>query len=272
MSFATVVPTGGLSGWSFLNRTMAKQRQLFESNPTSQREATYFRDRIGGIETADQLVADRRLLSVALAAFGLEGDINNRAFLQKILEGGTFRPDSLGNRLADKRYLEFARAFGFGDFSVPNTKKSDFADKILSAYGERRFETAVGAQNSDMRLALNARRELADIAGKRLSETGKWLTMLGSPPLRSLLQTAFALPQSFAGVDLDKQIVILKDRATSLIGSSDPAVFSNPDNVEKVIRLFLVRSEAQSSSNSAAPSLAVLQALRPNQNRLSRYA
>ena len=69
-----------------------------------------------------------------------------------------------------------ARAFGFGDFAIPNTKKSDFADKILTAYRQRRLEAAVGTQNSDMRLALNARRELSAIAAKGLSADGKWFT------------------------------------------------------------------------------------------------
>lgn len=271
MSFAPVVPSGGLSGWSFLNRTMGKQRQLFEADPVALREAAHFRERIGKIDTAEQLVADRRLLTVALTAFGLEGDVANRAFLQKILEGGTLKSEALGNRLADKRYLEFARAFGFGDFPIPNTKKSDFADKILSAFGQRRFETAIGARNSDLRLAMNARRELADIAGKRLSVDGKWLTTLGSPPLRSLLQTAFGLPQGFAGVDLDRQLAVLKDRANTLLGSSDPASFSDPEQVEKLIRLFLVRSGVQSSGSTTSPALSILQGLQSGQSRLSRY-
>lgn len=268
MSFAPVIPSGGYTGWSFLNRTMAKQKQAFDADPAAAREAAYFRDKIGKVDTAEQLVADRRLLSVALTAFGLEGDLANRAFLQKILEGGTLKPEALGNRLADKRYLDFARAFGFGDFAIPNTKKSDFADKILTAYGQRRFEAAVGTQNSDMRLALNARRELSAIAAKGLSADGKWFTALGSPPLRSLLQTAFGLPPSFSGVDLDKQLVILKDRATSLLGGSDPAMFADPEKVEKLIRLFLVRSEAQSSGLASSPALSLLQA---GQGRLSRY-
>lgn len=269
MSFVPVVPSGGQAGWSFLNRTMAKQRLAFDASPSTAREAAYFRDRIGKVDTAEQLVADRRLLSVALAAFGLEGDIANRAFLQKILEGGTLKPEALGNRLADKRYLAFARAFGFGDFPVPNTKKSDFADKILAAYGQRRFETAVGAQNGDMRLALNARRELAEIAAKNLSVDGKWFTALGSPPLRSLLQTAFGLPQSFAGADLDKQLTTMKDKAGAFLGSSDPAAFSDPARIEKLIRLFLARSEGQASGAAVSPALSLLRA---GQNALSRYA
>ncbi len=271
MNFAPVVPSGGLSGWSFLNRTMVKQRLAFDADPVTQRETAHFREKIGSIDNAEQLVADRRLLTVALTAFGLEGEVNNRAFLQKILEGGTLKPEALGNRLADKRYLEFARAFGFGDFPIPNTKKSDFADKILAAYGQRRFETAVGGQNSDMRLAMNARRELADIAGKRLSVDGKWLTALGSPPLRSLLQAAFGLPQTFASVDLDRQLVVLKDRASAFLDSSDPAGFSDPEKVEKLIRLFLVRSEAQSSGSTTSPAVSILQGMQSGQGRLSRY-
>ena len=159
---------------------------------------------------------------------------------------------------------------------MPNTKRSDFPDTILSAYEARKFETAVGAANGDMRLALNARRELAAIASKTLSQDGKWFTALGSPPLRSVLQTAFGLPQSFAGVDIDKQLTILKDRAEKLLGSPDVSQFSDPDKAEKLIRLFLVRSQAQSSPIAGnATALSLLGPNTPNRGisaaLLSRY-
>lgn len=276
MTFTPVVPSGGYGGWSFLNRTMAAQRKAFAADPALQRDAAYFRDRIGSISTAADLVADRRLLSVALSAFGLEGDINNKAFLKKILTDGTFDPGALGNRLADKRYLDFSRAFGFGDFPIPNTKRSDFPDKILSAYEARKFETAVGTANGDMRLAMNARRELATIAARTLSPDGKWFTALGSPPLRSVLQTGFGLPPSFAGVDIDKQLTVLKDRAEKLLGSPDISQFTDPDKAEKLIRLFLVRSQAQSNPFAdTAPALSLLGRINPNAGisaaLLSRY-
>lgn len=276
MTFTPVVPSGGYGGWSFLNRTMAAQKKAFADDPALQRDEAYFRDRIGKVSTAEDLVADRRLLSVALSAFGLEGDINNKAFLKKILNDGTFDPAALGNRLADKRYLEFSRAFGFGDFAVPNTKKSDFPDKILSAYQARKFEAAVGLANGDMRLALNARRELAAIAAKTLSPDGKWYTALGSPPLRTVLQTAFGLPPSFAGVDIDKQLTMLKARAEKLLGAPDISQFTDPDKAEKLIRLFLVRSQAQSNPfGGTAPALSLLGRNNPNAGisaaLLSRY-
>ncbi len=271
MSFTPVVPFGGFSGWGFLNRTMAAQKTAFSADPALQRDETYFREKIGTIDTAEKLVGDRRLLSVALAAFGLDDDINNRYFIRKVLEDGTLKPGALVNKLADKRYLEFSKAFGFGDFPIPHTVKSDFPDKILSAFGARKFETAIGRQNGDMRLALNARRELQGIAGRNISENAKWFTALGSPPLRTVLQTALGLPASFAGVDLDKQLGFLKDYAGKALGKSDISQFKDAAQVEKLVRLFLVRSQSQSSGAVGSSALMLLQQAGNATRSLSRY-
>lgn len=270
MSFAPIVPSGGLVGWSFLSRTLAAQKKAFAANAAQQREEAYFRDKIGSVSTADDLLADRRLLSVALSAYGLDADINNRAFLKKVLEDGTLQDGALANRLADKRYLEFSKAFGFGDFPVANTKKSDFADKMLGAYETQKFEAAVGNVNEDMRLALDARRELATIAKRSLSGDGKWYAALGSPPLRQVLQTAFGLPSSFVSVDIDKQLTILKSRASAVLGDSQIEQFTDPAKVEKVVRLFLARSSASVDRSSTALSL--LQSAGSSGGTLSRYA
>lgn len=270
MSFTPFVPSGGLVGWSFLSRTLAAQKKAFVATAALQRDEAYFRDRIGSISSADELLADRRLLSVALSAYGLDADINNRAFLKRVLEGGTLQDGALANRLADKRYLEFSRAFGFGDFQVANTKKSDFADKVLGAYETQKFEAAVGTVNEDMRLALDARRELATIATRSLSADGKWYAVLGSPPLRKVLQQAFGLPSSFVSVDIDKQLTIMKSRASTALGDSRIEQFTDPAKVEKVVRLFLARSAASTGQSSTVLSL--LQSSGSSGGTLSRYA
>lgn len=259
MTYTPVIPSGGIGGWGFLVRTMPVQKKTFSADTVLQREEAYFREKIGKIDTADKLVGDRRLLAIALTAFGLEGDINNKFFLKKILEDGTLKTSALSNKLADKRYHEFSKAFGFGDFPVANTAKSDFAASILSAYEARSFEAAVGKQNPEMRLALNAQRELATLARRNISENGKWLSVLGSPPLRSVLQTALGLPQGFAGVDLDKQIAALKSASQKLIGSPEIGQFSDTAKVEKLLRLYLTRSQAQArAENVTSPALTLL--------------
>ena len=81
---------------------------------------------------------------------------------------------------------------------------------------------------------------------------------MGSPPLRTVLQTALGLPQSFVGLDLDRQVQVLRERSERLIGSPDVSQFSDPANVEKLVRLFLVRSQSQGDS-ATSPALTLLQ-------------
>lgn len=270
MAFAPVIPFGGYAGWTFLKRTMATQQTALAAAPEQRRDTAYFRENIGKIDTAEQLVSDRRLLKVALGAFGLEADLGNRFFIRKVLEDGTLKDGALALRLADPRYREFSAAFGFGDFAIPNTKMSDFADKTLAAFAQRGFETAVGQQNDTMRLALNAEREVATLAKRSSSEDTKWFTVMGSRPLRQVFQTALGLPASFASIDLDQQLTVLKDRTDRMFGSPTVSQFAEPENMDKLLRMFLTRSDAAAGAAGAQNSLA-LQLLQAGSFRPARF-
>lgn len=273
MSFTPVVPFGGYPGWSFLIRSREAQKAAFVASASVQRDEAYFREKIGGVSTAQALVADRRLVSVALAAFGLEADIDNRYFLRKVLEDGTLKSDALGNKLADKRYLEFSKAFGFGDYATPRTVLSDFADTILASYETRRFEAAVGAQDNSMRLALNAERELGALARRAVSDDAKWFHVMGLPPLREVFQTAFGLPASFAALDLDRQMDALRNRAERVLGSSEISQFSDPERIADLVRLYLLRAETSANAVGYSPrsaALALLQTVGARESMLSR--
>ena len=112
--FQPVIPIGGLGGWRFLQQTYDNQFKAFTQSTQLQRGSDYFRENIGKVETAEDLVGDRRLLTVALGAFGLQDDINSQFFIRKILEEGTANEDALANRFSDPRYKEMSQAFGFG--------------------------------------------------------------------------------------------------------------------------------------------------------------
>ncbi|MGB5836409.1 MAG: DUF1217 domain-containing protein [Albidovulum sp.] len=227
-----------------------------------QRDETYFRENIGAIDTAEALVADRRLLSVALGAFGLSGDINNKYFIRKVLEDGTLNSEALGQKLADKRYLELSKAFGFGDFNTPRTKLSYFADEVVAKYETLKFEEAVGEQNDQMRLAMNTERELATIATRNLSPDAKWFTVLGSAPMRQVFQTALGLPSAFASINLDKQLEVIKDRAERFLGSDDVAQFSDPKKVDDLVRLYVLRAQNEGFGGGYTAQSAALTLLR----------
>ncbi|MFZ1470044.1 MAG: DUF1217 domain-containing protein [Paracoccaceae bacterium] len=244
---------------------MAAQQVALQATTAAKNDEAYFRENIGKIETADDLISDRRLLTVALTAYGLEGDLKNKAFIRKVLEDGTLTDGALSGRLANKQYERLSADFGFGDFAIPRSKQSDFADKILAKFRTNQFETAVGNQNNDMRLALNTERELVDLAAQPGSEDTKWFTIMGNAPLRTTFQTALGLPASFASIDLDQQLGVLKSRAQAMFGADSVSQFSDPEKVNKLVRTFLARSEISAiGSTLGSPSVALqlLQSIR----------
>ena len=243
MSFAPVLPLGGYAGWKVLQSTLDTQQARFADDPAQSRDRAYFKENIGSITSAEDLVGDYRMLRVALGAFGLQDDLPNRAFIAKVLSDGVVAEDALSNKLADKSYFKFSEAFGFGGVLPPNTQSPGFADKILARFDEQAFEVAVGEQNTDMRLALQASREIPEIAGSGVSDTTAWLTVLGNPPLRQVFETAFSLPDSIGVMELDQQLDAFRLGAERVLGTSEFNAFSDPDAVEDLVHAFTLKSQ-----------------------------
>jgi hypothetical protein len=261
VTYSPILPSSGYAGWTMLKRTMAKQTETFAKSPEIVRDEDYFRANIGKIKTAEDLVKDRRLLKVALGAFGLDADLSNKAFIQKVMSDDTSSATALANKLSDKQYLKLAVAFGFGS-GTPKTATTGFADTIITAYRTRGFETAVGDQDGDLRLALNAQREVTALAGGTSSDTVKWYTILGNTAMKQVFTKALGLPSSISSADLDAQLAAFQDGAEKLFGESTVSQFSDPTKMEGLVRRFLVRSEADTFANtngSASRALAMLQ-------------
>ena len=265
MSFTPVVPATGNLGWTFLKNSRADQQRAFDASTPIKRNTDYFAENIGTIRSAEDLVSDRRLLTVALGAFGLDDDINNTFFIQKVLEEGTLDPESFANRLSDKRYFAMAEAFGF-NLSPPNTVLSDFAAGIIADYRTRQFEVAVGNQDENLRLALGLSRDIEELASKNLEEDTMWFSIMGNPPLRRAFEFALGLPSEVAAIDIDQQLKEFRARSESIFGVSNPAEFTDPELQEKLVRSFLLRAELDASANAfsrGSVALSLLQTIPP---------
>lgn len=114
MTFSPIVIGSGIAGYEFIKRTRDQQISLLANSPQTARDIAYFKENITKVDSATDLLDDRRLLGVALGAFGLDEDINNRAFLQRVLESDLTDPRSPANLLSDKRYQQLAQTFNFG--------------------------------------------------------------------------------------------------------------------------------------------------------------
>jgi hypothetical protein len=251
MSFVPAIPMGGLAGWRFLERTAESQRAAFEKGPMLQREIQYFKENIAKVKSPEDLVRDRRLLTVALGAFGLEAELDKKFFLKKILEGGTDDPASLANRVSERGFRKMAEAFGFGNEAGAQTAKEGFAEKIVEAFKTRQFDAAVGNVDESMRLAMAFRRDIDDVAATAKEGQG-WFTILGSRGLRSVIETALGLPKEFGRIDVDRQRDMVRARMQSVFGDGSIEFFRDPANVEKVVNRYLARAQIEAGMNGAA--------------------
>ncbi len=260
MSYQVFTGSGGLAGWALLNKTSARQRELVAADGAVTTATTNFRTKIGSVTSADELLSDYRLLNVALRAFGLEGDIGNRAFIRKVLESDLSEKGSLANRLSNKNYQRLAEAFGFNPSGQAQTTKPGFADKITAQYVEREFEARVGQGDQNLRLALNARRELAGLAERPSTNATKWYEVLGSKPLRTVFEGAFGFGKAYGKLPIDRQLQEFTKAAQKMFGSDDMTQFANPDKVEKLVRNFLARSAIQvdTATNRYSTALSLL--------------
>lgn len=263
MTFQPAVPLGGYAGWKLLDRTIDAQMDAFAKNPVNDRDMQYFRENIGVIVSAEELVSDFRLLRVALGAFGLQEDLPNRAFVRKALEEGTTNREAFVNRLADKRYRVFSEAFGFGEVAVPKTLQPGFAEDILSRFQRVEFERAVGDQNEELRLSLNLERELPEIAADTPDNDTAWLTVMGNPPLRSAMQTALGLPDTFGLIDLDQQLDVFKEKARTVLGTDQMTEIATEDGIENVIQNYLGRAQLNTVTNFATSASIAVTLLAP---------
>lgn len=134
MTYNPVIVGSGLVAWQFLKATQDTQRAVFDKSTVLNRDADYFAEKIGTIESAEDLVNDRRLLGVALSAFGLEDKIDAKFLIKKVLEEGTETDDALANRLGDGRYVALANAFKFEKVLNPKTQEPGFGTEMMARY------------------------------------------------------------------------------------------------------------------------------------------
>lgn len=249
----------GLLGWKIVQRTEARQIESVARDPVVQRSTAYFRENIARTTKAEELVKDYRLLSTTLSAFGLEADLPNKAFIQKILESDPADKSSLVNRLADKRYLRMAEALGFGTAGPPK----DLADTVSTAFVQREFERRIGQSDDNLRLALNARREVTQLGNRDSTDRTLWFEVIGNAPLRKVFQGAFGFGDNYAQLPIDRQLEEYTKASERLLGTSSFKEIASPENIEKLVQTFMARSQltAFPAANRYSAALTLLQNL-----------
>ncbi|MBS1180722.1 MAG: hypothetical protein H6Q99_602 [Proteobacteria bacterium] len=99
--------------YQMITRDMSVTLKRTAAQPDVKRATEYYEENIGKVTSLEEFLGDHKLYSYAMKAFGLEDMTYAKAFMRKVLESDLSDSASFANKLVDKRYQEFAKAFSF---------------------------------------------------------------------------------------------------------------------------------------------------------------
>lgn len=236
-----MIPISGMSallGLQLVDATSDRQAEMIRSSAQHARAIAGFRERMGDIETVDQLMADHDLYVFVMKAFDLEEQIFGKAMIGKILKSDINDSSSLVNRLTDPRFREMHKVLGFGNSGTTNfnTLWSSWREEMVDRYVQRQIINSQAERNEAVGLALEFRRKAEGVKSA--------YDILKDSDLSTVLRTALGIPDETAQLDIDRQAEIIN-------GKFDLKKLQDPAEVEKLIRKYVVISDAQNTENLA---------------------
>ncbi|GHA89347.1 hypothetical protein GCM10009069_10520 [Algimonas arctica] len=251
---------GSLSGYAFLKSTQERQQATFESSTDIKRNVDGMREKLSESFTLDDLMGDRQLLLPVLQSFGLESEIDKGAFVRRIISQGPDDPKGFAQRLNNDDFIELARVFE-ADSDGNIQLSAATVDDLVNGYTDKAFQTAVGEQEPDLRIALNFESEISDLAANSASDRSFWYKIIGNAPLMEIFDAAFILPTGFSNLDVDKQADYLQKRAEQRLGDDPRAALATTEGVDKTIKDFLLQRQIENGPSALTPGASALSLL-----------
>ena len=228
-------------GYRMVEASFDKQQAAFRNSAPVKREIDYFKTAIAKVTSADDLVKDYRLFRFVLSAYGLDSQIDAKAFMKKVLAQDPNDTDSLSNKLTDSRYQTIAKAFNFYNVGNANVKKASFIDGLVDKYVTSEFEKSTEQNNPGVRLALYFKRMAPSVTS--------WYQIMGDKPLYEVVRTALQIPAAGTESGVESQAKVLEKR----IGL---AKLKDPKFLESLIGRFLADyDQANASATLSVASL-----------------
>ncbi|MBS1167710.1 MAG: hypothetical protein H6R00_3735 [Proteobacteria bacterium] len=135
--------------YQMITRDMSATLKRTAAQPDVKRATEYYKENIGKMTSVDGFLGNQRLYAYAMKAYGLEDMTYAKAFMRKVLDSDLSDAASFANKLVDKRYQDFAKAFSF---LKPSAQSKDaladskvktvddfLADDTLVAYATKAF-------------------------------------------------------------------------------------------------------------------------------------
>ncbi|KAA9009961.1 DUF1217 domain-containing protein [Histidinibacterium aquaticum] len=233
-----MIPLAGMgtqTAMRLVDATRDRQLELIESSARHSRAISTFRERIGDIQSVEDLLDDQEVYTFVMRAFDLEDQIFGKAMIGKILESDINDRKALVNRLTDPRFRELHISMGFTDAGAKNANTLDpsWQEAIVDRYVEQRFINNQAEQNEAVGIALEFRRAAPEVK--------TWLDVLKDKGHATFMRTALGIPEQVAQLDIDKQAELFAKKF-------DIAKLKDPAEVEALVRKYTAISDALDGS------------------------
>ena len=131
-----------------IENNLPRYQKMVANEPAVKTATAYYAANIGNVKSISDLVGNYRLLSYALTAYGLGDQVNNKALVTKVLEGGYTSSKALANTLSNPNWAKFAKAFDFVGSGASSISTSSAVSTTESNYGEQALRTSKGSRTS----------------------------------------------------------------------------------------------------------------------------
>ena len=183
-----------------IEKNLARYQKMVASEPAVKTATDYYAANIGKVKSISDLVGNYRLLSYALTAYGLGGQVNNKALVTKVLQGGVTSSHALANTLSNPNWAKFAKAFDFVGQGASSISTSSAVSTTETNYDEAKLESQEGQHDVGVQLALYFQRVAPTITSS--------YSVLGDENLLEAFQTIFGITLNTNGsIDSNAAIV-----------------------------------------------------------------
>jgi hypothetical protein len=233
------------------NYIFQKTRFLSDAETTvakaaATKEASYFNEKVQGVNNVSELLADKRVVNFMLTSVGMDPAKVSSDTLKKVFSSDLSDPKSFANKQSDSRFAELAAAFNFD--TSGNVKNMDTSDvmsrralfETVDGYQHQTLEVEEGDENPGVRLALYFQREAPKISSA--------YSILGDTALLQVFKTAFDLPDEFSNLNIDVQYA----KVNQFMQLSD---LKDPDKLNTFINRFTALYDLKNGETSSTVSL-----------------
>ncbi len=171
----------------------------FQKTPSFSQSVAYYQANIGNVHSVDDLLNNRKLLTVALSAFQLEGSIGETGLLRKLLSQDPNAKGSLAQQLIDPRFRKFAAAFSsLRDDGGASASSPANVNSVLAGFQTNEYQKWISTNDNDpsLRQALFFQQTVEDTID--ISNSGKLFNQFQQQ--QSTLQAVSAFRTGIANV------------------------------------------------------------------------